>query len=380
MENKEREIKDLEKKIKDAEKALGRLFVKAGEAASLQKEETLNASAASELLKKIEDLVKSTDSERIRIQDILATVERTDEIDALRSSLTSKIRSIEKDNISNYETIGRASYEAYKSGELPEEKYADIFMEIVKTIVKIDNYESEQQRLTEQEKAAKLVDRLRNKARSLYLKNLISGHYNQLQRQYKRAGEKICHSELVMNLEAESVENALGSFRANMAGIEQLEKEDQALNSETEKLRGNLEGLGVQNGALKTVEKIETHINEMYEEGRRLRAEIGEMVSSNRKDPLAKAAGVKAVLKEIDSEKKVIEDSRKEIIRLESEIEIEQKNQEIEALNKKINGYKEKISNFSAEADQLKSVIQAAEENIKKLEKKPERSGEEQHE
>ena len=111
---------------------------------------------------------------------------------------------------------GGPGYEAYKDGELPSDKYADIFAEIVKTMLKIDNAEAEMERLDDSGESRKFFNRVKEGARKLYLKNSVSGYYKQLQRQYKKAGEKICHSELIMNLEAESVENAVKPFKENL--------------------------------------------------------------------------------------------------------------------------------------------------------------------
>ncbi|HAK46540.1 MAG TPA: hypothetical protein DCO79_11565, partial [Spirochaeta sp.] len=338
--------------------------------------EKREASLAGNVLKDIEALDLELNSERERIDNILNAVERADEIEALRKNLLQKIRSIEKDNVSNYETIGRASFEAYKDGELPSDKYADIFADIVKIMLKTDDAESERDRLAEGREDRKIFERVKTGARSLYLRNAISGYYHQLQRQYKKAGEQICHSELVMNLEAQSVENAVKPFRENLHGIENLEKEDRKLNSETEKLQGNLEGLGVATNPVKTVNDIENHINELYGKRKDMQREAGELIALNRKDDLAKTVKVKSILKDIDKENDSIADMQQEIKRYEAEIEIERQNSEIRNLNKKISGFEEKITNYSQEADQLKEKIQAAEENIKNLEEASD-SGEE---
>ncbi|MDC7227382.1 MAG: hypothetical protein PQJ61_11525 [Spirochaetales bacterium] len=368
MENKERQIKDLEKRIRLSESALSLHFEKIGEIILAADDEKKEASLTAGLLKQIHNLDSAIKTERKRIDNILSAVERADEIEALRKSLTQKIRSIEKDNVSNYETIGRASYEAYKDGELPADKYSGIFAEIVKIMLKIDQAEDERDRLNKVKSDSKFFDRVKAGARSLYLKNAVSSYYLQLQRQYKRAGEQICHSELVMNLEAESVENALKPFKENLEGIEKLEKEDEKLTSETEKLQGSLEGLGVESNPVKTVNEIENQINLHYEHRMRLQREAGEMVSLNRKDVLAKPSAVKAILKDIDKENTEIAEMQELVKRYKAELEIERQNQEINELNKKINGFEEKISNYSIEADQLKEKIQAAEENIRKLE------------
>lgn len=368
MENKERQIKDLEKKIELAESAVKIHFEQIGELAIAADDEKKDASLTVDLLREIEKVDSEINHERERINDILSSVERADDIEALRKSLTDKIKSIEKDNISNYETIGRASYEAYKEGELPSERYAGIFAEIIRVMVKIDDSESERERITSGREEYGFFKRLKSGARGLYLKNAVTSSYNQLQRQYKKAGEQICHSELIMNLEAESVENAVKPFRENMEGIEKLEQEDQKLTSENEELRGNLEGLGVQTNAVKTVSEIENHINDLYFERKAKQNETGEMISLNRMDSLAKLVKVKEILKDINKEKASVTGWQEEIKACEAEIEIERQNNEIKALNKKINGFEEKITNYSEEAEQLKAQINLAEENIKKLE------------
>ena len=243
METNERQIRELGRKVEASEAVISRYYEDAGEAAFAGGEDR-KGSVAAELLNRAAAIDIEVENEHKRISDILSAVERTDEIDALRKNLKEKIRSIEKDNMSNYETIGRASFEAYKEGELPQDKYSEVFTEIVKLRLRIDEYESELKRLDAAVGSRKLMEKFRDGTRRLYLKNSMAGSYKTLQRQYKKAGEKICHSELVMNLEAESVENALKPFRVNMKGIEKLEKEHEKLSSENEKLRGNLEGLG----------------------------------------------------------------------------------------------------------------------------------------
>ncbi len=368
MENKERQIRDLEKKIDLAESVIDVQYENIGEVIFAAEAEKKESSLASGILREIDEIDDEVNSERERINNILNAVERADEIEAIRKSLTEKIRSIEKDNISNYETIGRASFEAFKAGELPSDKYADIFSEIVKTMVKIDDHEAEATRLEDKTDQLGLFDKMKSGARKIYLKNAVNGYYRQLQRQYKKAGANICHSELVMNLEAESVEKAMTPFRENLEGLEKLEKEDQELTSETEKLQGNLEGLGVQSNAVKTVNDIEKHINKLYLARKDKQREAGQLIFLNQKDVLARSSKVKVILKEIRNEKDVITESREEIERCKAEIEIEKHNREIKALNRKINGFEEKISSYSQEADQLKEKIQQAEQNIKKLE------------
>ena len=368
MENKERLIKELENKIEQSEAAVNILYERIGEDLFAAEPEKKEASLAASILSEIETIDKEVNAERARIDNILAAVERADEIEALRKSLTVKIKSIEKDNISNYETIGRASYQAYKDGELPSEKYRDTFAEIIRIMIKIENSETERERLDDSSIELKFFDKVKSGARKIYLKNAVSGYYSQLQRQYKKAGEVICHSELVMNLEAESLDNAMKPFRENMQGIEKLEQEDQELNSETEKLQGSLEGLGVQANPVKTISEIEKKINEMYKQRKEKQREAGELVYLNQKDSLAKIASVKLIFKDIKKEMDLIFSWQDEIKSYEAEIEIERQNKEILALNKKISGYEEKITNYSQEADQLKEKIQLAEKNIKKLE------------
>ena len=367
MENNERLINDFEKKIGLAEAAVKNQFENIGDIIFAADSEEKKSSKTVEILNEIEKIDAEITFERERINNILNTVERADEIEALRKSLTENIRSIEKDNISNYETIGRASFEAYKAGELPADKYERIFGDIVKILVKIDDSESEKARLEEKREDGGVLERLKSGARTLFLKNSISSYYHQLQRQYKKAGEQICHSELIMTLEAESVENAVKPFKENLQGIEKLAQEDLKLTSENEKLKGSLEGLGVQANPIKTISAIEKHVNDLYLERKSKQAAAGEMISLNRKDVLAKIPAVVVILKSIDKQKKDIAGWRDGIKRCEAEIEIERKNKEIRSLNKKITGFEEKISNYSQEAEQLKAKISLAEENIKKL-------------
>ena len=251
MESKERQIKDLKKKIELSESAINVHYEHIGEVSFAAETEKKEASSAAALLREIAEIDADVNSERTRINEILNAVERADEIEALRKSLIQKMKSIEKDNISNYETIGRASFEAYKAGELPEDKYSDIFSEIVKMITKINDAEVEKSRIEDENKTAGFLGRVKSGARIVYLKSAVNGYYNNLQRQYKKAGERICHSELIMTLETASVENAVKPVKENLEGIEKLEKEEEKLNSETEKLQGNLEGLGVESNAVK---------------------------------------------------------------------------------------------------------------------------------
>ena len=368
MENKERQIKDLKKKIELAGSAVTVHYEHIGEIAFSQNAEKKESSTIGGILNEMAGIDNEINKERERINNILNTVERSDEIEALRKSLNQKIRSIEKDNISNYETIGRASYEAFKDGELPEDKYADIFAEIVKLMLKIENAETEKASIEEGAADYGFLGKVKAGARGLYLKNTVSDYYNTLQRHYKKAGEKICHTDLVMNLEAESVKNAVKPVKANLEGIEKLEKEEEKLTSETEMLQGNLENLGVKNSAVRTVNEIEAAINELYLKRREKQKEAGEVLFLNKKDELAKIAEIKNIFKDINRENDGIQACRNDIQRLEADIEIERQNREINALNKKINGYEEKISNYNQEAEQLKAKIQQVEKNIKKLE------------
>ena len=378
MDNNERRIKELEAEIEKRELVIQDYYERIGEIIFAADDDKKEGSLAGKMLNEIVEIDAELNSERKRIENILSAVDRADEIEALRKNLMQKIRSIEKDNVSNYETIGRASFEAYKDGELPADRYENIFADIIKIMIKIDDDENERNHLSEKEKSAGILQRIKLKARSLYLKNVVSSHYLQLQRQYKKAGEKICNSELVMNLEADSVERALKPYRENLEGIEKLEMEDKKLDSETAKLQGSLEGLGAEANPIRTVNEIEKHVNNLYEKRKSILIESGELIAMNPKDPLAKTSGIKAVLKDISGENDAISSCEEAIKHCEAEMEIERQNKEIRALNKKIVGYEEKIINYSQEADQLKEKIQAVEQNIKKLEKAT-KDGEEQN-
>ncbi|MBI9105884.1 MAG: hypothetical protein JEZ04_04010 [Spirochaetales bacterium] len=368
MDNKEREIKELNKKIGTSNTVILKLQEDLGEIAFADDSEKKGESLANEKLKEIEAIDKKISEEHNRIQEILNAVERADEIEALRKSLNDKIRSIEQDNMSNYETIGRAGYEAYKHGELPEERYAEFFEEVVKLKLHIEELELEKSRLEDSINSLTLFKRVKAGARTLYLKNSISGNYRLLQKDYKKSGEKLCHSELVMNLEAESVEHAMKPFKENLAGLEKLEKESIALSSENEQLKGSLEGLGAGANAVRTVSQIEKDVNDYYYLRKGKLREIGELLFLNQKDPVVKSPKAKNILKDIEKENVSINEYQNEISRYEAEMEIERQNREIEQLNKKINGYEEKIQTYSQEADQLKERISNAVEDIKKLE------------
>ena len=368
MDNKERQIKELNDKIGISEAAVKNLQKELGEAALADSSDKNADSLASHLIKEITEIDRKVDSEHKRIQDILNAVERTDEIEALRKSLNDRIRSIEKDNISNYETIGRAGYEAFKSGELPAEKYAELFDEVIKMKLQTEELELEKAHLEDGGKEQGFFGRMKAGAKVLYLKNSISGNYRLLQKYYKKSGERLCHSELVMNLEAESVRSAMQPVRENLAGIEKLEKESSALSSENEKLLGNLEGLGAGTNAVRTVAQIEKDVNDLYRERNAKLDEAGGILYLNQKDSAAKSKKARDIIKEIDKQNRSIEDCQNEIKRLEAELEIERQNREIESLNKKIAGYEEKIQNYSQEAEQLKDKIDSAAREIKKLE------------
>lgn len=379
MDTLERQIKELNEKIKTSKDVILNLQIDLGEVAFSDDNEKKSESLASEILNDIASIDKKISEEHQRIQEILNAVERSDEIEALRKSLNDKIRSIEKDNVSNYETIGRAGYEAYHSGELPAERYAEFFDEVVKLKLQIEELETEKKGLEESLGEQGVFGKIKNGAKVLYLRNAIAGDYRMLQKNYKRSGEKLCHSELVMNLEAESVENAMRPVKENLAGIEKLEKENIALTSENEKIIGNLEGLGAGTNAVRTVSQIEKAVNDFYADRKRKMQEAGELIYLNQKDSAAKSKKAKAVIKDLEKENQNISDYQNEIKRCEADLEIERQNKEIEALNKKINGYEEKIQNYSQEAEQLKDRISSAVEDIRKLEESS-RTGESENE
>ncbi len=368
MKDKEIQIKDLEKKIHLAESAVRLHYVKIGEAAYESENEKKEASTVSELMKQISDIDSKINSERERITNILNTVERSDEIDVLRKSLKNKIRSIEKDNVSNYETIGRAAYEAFKDGDLQSDKYADLFVAIVRSMSKINEAESEQKEIEDNEKAGNFFKRVKDKFRRVYLKKSVSAHYMQLKGHYKKAGENICGSDIITSLETESVENAVKPFKENLQGIEKLEKEELELNSENEKLQNDLKGFGVGANAVKTVNEIESNINLLYNNSTEAKREAGEVLYNNKNDVLAKTPKIRELIKEVRKEKDSVISCEKEIKKIEIEIEIDIQKTEKEELNKKISSCEDKISDYSQQAEQLKDKLRLTEENIKKLE------------
>jgi predicted RNase H-like nuclease (RuvC/YqgF family) len=368
MDTLERQIRYLNEKIKTSEEVINNLQEALGEIAFADDADKKTVSMAADLLKEIEAIDKTISDEHNRIEEILNAVERADEIEALRKSLNERIRSIEKDNVSNYETIGRAGYEAFNNGELPAERYAEFFDEVVKLKLQIEEIELEKERLEKSINSQNLFYKIKIQAKLLYLKNSAFGHYRTLQKNYKRSGENLCHSELVMNLEAESVEKAMEPFKENLAGLEKLEKESIALSSENEQLKGSLEGLGAGGNAVRTVSQIEKDVNDNYTQRKIKLREAGELLYLNKKDPAVKTKNAKSLIKDLDKELNSISEYQNEITRCESEIEIERQNKEIETLNKKINGYEEKIQNYSQEADHLKQRINSAVKDIKKLE------------
>jgi len=368
MDNKERQIKELNSKIKTSEEVLQNLREDLGEIAFAEDNDKIAESLAAGVLNDLESLDKKVSEEHQRIQEILNAVERADEIEALRKSLNDRISSIEKDNMSNYETIGRAGYEAYKNKELPADRYAEFFDEIAKLKLQTDELELEKKHLEDSLGSLNFFNKIKVQTKILFLKNSISGNYRILQKTYKCSGENLCHSELVMNLEAESVENAMKPFKENLAGLEKLEKESIALSTENEQLKGSLEGLGAGTNAVRTVSQIEKDVNDFYSERKIKLKEAGELLYLNQKDPAVRSKNAKAIIKDIEKENNNINDYQNEISRIEAEIEIDRQNREIEQLNKKIIGYEDKIQNYSQEAEQLKQRISSAVEDIKKLE------------
>ncbi|MDC7125173.1 MAG: hypothetical protein PQJ46_06390 [Spirochaetales bacterium] len=368
MANKEVLITDKKEMILALDAEIEDCYLKISEAATTFPEENIDLSVAAGIIKEIIELDKELTEERERLDGILAAMERADEIDAIRKSLNSKIKSIEKDNMSNYETIGRAAFEAYKDNQLQHENYDKIFSDVVKMIKKIDETESAIAMLVESDNK-KLFDRVKNSSRSMYLKKICSSYYKQLQRYYKNAGESICNSELILNLEADSVQHAIKPFKENLEGLEKIEEETSKLTDEDEKLKGNLEGLGVQSSPVRTINTIEKHINQLYEQRKYKQHEAGYILSSNRKDPLCKKSEIKVFLKEIDGKLKEVDTINTEIQNLKDDIEVEKQLVNIESMSKKIEFYNEKIQKYNIEIEELQKKILLSEDVIQKLKK-----------
>ncbi len=368
MENKERQIKDFEKSIEKTGDLIRQLYLDSGSIAYAEFKNSSDDSSASTYMTGISKLDRLIADELSRKDNIIKTAKRSDEIEEIRKSLKQQIRLLEKDNISNYETIGRASFEAFRQGSLPMENYEQIFADIIGSKEKIKQLEDDQIDIEAALGREKLLRKVQLTAKKISNKSSISSQYRLLSKHYRKAGEQICNSELIMNLEADSVKNAVQPFRDNLDGMEKLEMEDQQLHLEKEELRGSLEGLGAGDNLKKTIADLDQLIAEYNSEREELLVSVGEILYNNQKDPLSDNDKMKDIFSQINDANSEITVFNAEIEKLKAEAEIEKQNKEIQSLNKKIYGYEEKIQSFSDETGKLKDQIKKAEDEIKKLE------------
>ncbi len=226
-------IRDLEQRLRDARRKLGRAAwereagpPKGTEKALVERLQTLDQAIADLALRK---------DQVIELRDKIAVLEQ-DQRDNRK-----QIADLERNTAPLYQAIGEAVATVYQAGSQPGDEMASLFAPVHKAQRELQELEEELEQLEGGQEQKRVVERALGWGRLTVLRSRIAGKRNQLPGLFRQLGEAVTAQDAVADLDGGPVADAIEPFSENRRERQALVQAGEALAEELSAAREALE-------------------------------------------------------------------------------------------------------------------------------------------
>jgi chromosome segregation ATPase len=367
MDSYKRTIDVLQKEIERNSGQIAGLLRKLGEHLSYQDLALLPTPEMRELHGRIQGLRNRLPESRQQVKKILQAAAGNEELEKQIRDRKRRIAELAEKNQEICETIGRAAYEAYKTLDLPELQYQELFEALDRQENELAELQAEYERLQTHGREGKFFRIFRETGRSVYLKGLLSLRRRTVAKAYRDVGMTLCASHLREELKRGGLQQALAPYEVNEKKISTLKRELDALLRDQEKKWSDLKTLGAHRSHQKRVREIESEIQRIEDQLQDVFQGLGTLFhSASVRSEDVEISGIMRQIKEVeqDNQKK-----KKQIERLNAAIQIEILTAQLGNLSERINRFEGEIESRGREIETLRAQIGEGEKEIQRLQR-----------
>jgi chromosome segregation ATPase len=305
---------------------------------------------------------ESLDKVRETIDAIGHNIERQQEIRDRLKEQTAEVREIEQENEPIFEAIGEAAFAQYKKNPFIDQRYANIFTEMVRIQDELSETEDEIRRAEAELERKPFFEKIVQRGRLALLRNRHGNKLSAMPGLFREIGRAVCESDFVEAVDSEDLRQTVQPYQRN-------EQRRRTLEANNRELERELETLGEEMRELTEDAKPERAITKAESEEQLRKDALQEQfqaIGLAFRDSSAASQppkSIKPVLDEINELEKANAEKAKLINRLNSAIEVEH-------LEKSINEMKDTISLHEKQIEESRETISRLESEIESADKK----------
>jgi chromosome segregation ATPase len=368
MDDYKRAIGVLEKEIERNSGKIGELLRKLGEHLSYQDLVLLPTPEMRELHGRIQSLRNRLPEGRQQVKKILQTVAGNEELERQIRDRKRLIAELADKNQEICETIGRSAYEAYKTLDLPEQQYQELFEALGRQENELAELRAENERLQADGREGKFFRIFRETGRSVYLKGLLSLRSRAAAKAYREAGRTLCAPKLREQLKRGGLQEALRPYEDNEKKISALKHELDALLRDQEKKWSELKNLGAHRSHQKRVREIESEIRHIEDQLQDVFEGLGTLYQGDRSVQVEDAE-ISAIVRQIREVEQENQKKKKQIEKLNAAIRIEALAAKLGNFAERITGLEGEIESRKKEIETLRAQVGEGEKEIQRLQR-----------
>ncbi len=319
--------------------------------------------------KKIVDLNRELPEHRQQINKIVRDTARHNEINKLLKDSKEELKTLEKESSTICRDIGEAAYLSFKKTPDPGEYYLELFSDLVAHDQAIEKIEDELDQHHYNKRTRPIFKKLMDKGRAALLSSSKSAKIMALPGLYRKAGQKLCESELGEEAADKTFTQLMDPYLKNRRQAGKIENRDQELLAEQERLWQELKALGAEKRHQKLVKELEKTTRHIEEELEQFHAELGKRYCKDHPASVVSDEYIEESLKKLERLDKEKNSSKKQIKRLNAALEIERIDDEVNSKKSRIETLEAEIRDRSEQVKELASGIENLAKEKKTLEK-----------
>lgn len=261
MQSKEQKIEEVRKGIKDTEKKMLSAEISLGDKLFFNADPALLEN--NKAYKEAKSLNKEIDRFTEAINSITGNQERIKGLTTKKKEYTAEIDRLEKENHELYESVGKVFYNAFKTGDINENKYQEIFAPALSKEEKIAQVRDDLNDLEKTAKDKNFIKMVMDSGKKTVLLGNLSLQQKALLKDLQKAGERICQEGLVVEEKGVPLSSAVEPFLHNKGLIESLTEQKRLLEEEVELLNQQILDLSEGKKPSQRIEELEERIESL---------------------------------------------------------------------------------------------------------------------
>lgn len=363
MQSKEQMIEEVRKAIKETEKQYGaaeavlgsKLFSNADPALLESNKAYNDVKNLNREISQCTGTINLINSNQEKIKDFLNK----------KKEYSAEIEKLTKENYELYESIGKVFYNAYKSGDIDETKYSEIFTPVSTKEEKISQIRDELNELERSTKDKNFIKMVMDSGKKTVLLGNLSLQQKAMQKDLQKAGEKICLDGLVEAEKGIPLVSAVEPYLKNQETAASLTEQKRLVEGEIEKLNQKILELSEGSKSYAKIEELEAKIedfrNTLEIQNRNLAQ--GAVKSLDRK----LLSAFSTDLENLDSLKVTLDNQHRELDSLIAALEADRLERKINDMNLRIRSLEDNIKRQQEEIKRHKREISKAQKEMEAL-------------